>query len=155
LLGNPAGFERYPLWVVRLVNDCPDIPSPPWNEWAFWQYSFTGTVAGIAGDVDRDRWNGTVDDLKRFASIKKPPANGNGNDALSILDWPDGHSEVFAVTPAGDLMHSANGVGDDNWSMPAALDGNATCGFASSFWGAHWLYPELFSPLKNGSTGHL
>jgi uncharacterized protein (TIGR03382 family) len=51
---------------------CPDIAAP-WTTWAFWQYTSTGTVNGISGGVDVDRWNGTMAELQGFL--------GNGNAA--------------------------------------------------------------------------
>lgn len=154
-LGSPNGFAKYHLWIAHWGVNCPNIPNPPWPSWKFWQYTDAGSVAGIAGNVDRDRFNGSLADLKQFVSTAKPIAHGNGNEAMSIVDWPDGHTELFAVTPGGNLMHSYNGKGNDMWSAPAALDGSAKCGFASSFWGGSWLYPEVFAPLGNNATGHL
>jgi uncharacterized protein (TIGR03382 family) len=41
---------------------CPDIAAP-WTTWAFWQYSSSGAINGIAGNVDVDRFNGTKAEL--------------------------------------------------------------------------------------------
>ena len=52
------GFGDYPLWIAAYS---PDPPAPPagWTAWTFWQYSDTGTVSGVDGQVDRDRYQGT------------------------------------------------------------------------------------------------
>ncbi|MCE9576917.1 MAG: hypothetical protein K8W52_27470 [Deltaproteobacteria bacterium] len=55
------------LWVAQYTSLCPDIPAP-WTRWTFWQYSESGTVAGIPGAVDMDRFNGSLADLRAFAS---------------------------------------------------------------------------------------
>ena len=42
-------------------------PSPPAAGvpgWTFWQYTSSGTVAGMSGSVDLDRYNGT--DLRPY-----------------------------------------------------------------------------------------
>jgi GH25 family lysozyme M1 (1,4-beta-N-acetylmuramidase) len=54
------------LWVAQYTSLCPDIPAP-WSKWTFWQYSESGRVPGIPGDVDMDRFNGSLDDLRAFA----------------------------------------------------------------------------------------
>ena len=39
----------------------PAVPAGGWggNGWTFWQHSSTGTVPGISGAVDLDRFNGS------------------------------------------------------------------------------------------------
>lgn len=68
LLGGPAGFGPYPLWVANWNVRCPNIPDPPWTRWTFWQSSATGTVAGFSDPVDVDRFNGTSADLMAFVT---------------------------------------------------------------------------------------
>lgn len=56
-------YSSYPLWIAHYTSAaCPNIPDA-WGRWAFWQYSSTGRVDGIAGDVDMNRFNGTASDL--------------------------------------------------------------------------------------------
>ena len=40
-------------------RDVSDLPSP-WTTWTFWQYSATGTVPGISGAMDLDRFDGDL-----------------------------------------------------------------------------------------------
>ena len=61
-----ADFAGDPLWIAAYGPPCPDTPSP-WDDWAMWQYSSTGSVPGIAGDVDLDVFNGTMADLEMLA----------------------------------------------------------------------------------------
>jgi lysozyme len=54
-----AGFGAYPLWVAEYTSaPAPKVPTG-WTTWTFWQYSQSGTVSGIGGAVDMDRFNGT------------------------------------------------------------------------------------------------
>jgi GH25 family lysozyme M1 (1,4-beta-N-acetylmuramidase) len=62
-----------PLFHAQYTSAaCPDIAAP-WTTWHFWQYTSSGTVNGISGSVDIDRWNGTMAQLQAFL--------GNGNAA--------------------------------------------------------------------------
>jgi lysozyme len=61
-IGNPD-FSSYPLWVVDLSSTSkPRLPKH-WATYVIWQYTFTGSVSGISGDVDRDRFRGGLSDL--------------------------------------------------------------------------------------------
>jgi len=42
---------------------CPTLP-PAWGRLRFWQYSSTGKVSGISGNVDLDIYNGTLAELR-------------------------------------------------------------------------------------------
>lgn len=64
--GNKA-FARYPLWIANYGAKAPTVPSA-WKKWTFWQYSESGIVNGIHGNVDMDLFNGTLDQLKALAS---------------------------------------------------------------------------------------
>jgi MYXO-CTERM domain-containing protein len=61
-----------PLWHAQYTTaTCPTI-ADPWTTWAFWQYTDTGTIAGIPGaaaNTDVDRWNG---DLASFTAFLGP-----------------------------------------------------------------------------------
>ena len=57
-------FSTYPLWIAEYGVDQPKMPEG-WTQWHFWQYSDSGQVNGVAGNVDLDVFNGTVEELKR------------------------------------------------------------------------------------------
>jgi hypothetical protein len=42
------------------------VPSA-FSSWKLWQYSATGIVAGINGQADRSRFNGSLSDLLAYA----------------------------------------------------------------------------------------
>jgi GH25 family lysozyme M1 (1,4-beta-N-acetylmuramidase) len=60
-------MTRNPLWEAQWGSACPDTPSP-WKAWTFWQYTATGKVDGITGDMDLDRFNGDRAALVAFAN---------------------------------------------------------------------------------------
>jgi hypothetical protein len=92
-VGGPASFANSALWIAQYTMLCPDLPSP-WNTWAFWQHSNTGKVPGISGDIDLDRFNGTIDELRAFAGGGGGGGGGGGSttctSATMGADLPEG-----------------------------------------------------------------
>lgn len=66
-LTGAADVTTSPLWVAQYTTaPCPNIPLP-WTRWLFWQYTATGSVAGIPGaTLDRNWFNGTLDQLRSY-----------------------------------------------------------------------------------------
>lgn len=61
-VGSTA-FSDYHLWIPHYTTAaCPRLPAA-WADWKFWQYSSSGSVNGIAGNVDVNRFAGTEEDL--------------------------------------------------------------------------------------------
>lgn len=60
-------FNSLPLWHAQYCNCCPTIAAP-WNHWTFWQYTSSGKVGGIAGNVDLDKYNGTLGQMQAWIS---------------------------------------------------------------------------------------
>ena len=63
-MANTDWFARngYQLWVAHWTTASqPSVPASNWAGlgWQLWQYSSTGSVPGISGAVDLDRFNGT------------------------------------------------------------------------------------------------
>jgi len=57
--GGAANFRQLPLWVPDYTSKSSPVLPAGWVNWAFWQYSSTGTVSGIqsAGSTDLDQLN--------------------------------------------------------------------------------------------------
>ena len=57
--GGSSNFRQLPLWVPDVSSPSSPILPAGWTNWAFWQYSSTGTVSGIqaAGNTDLDQLN--------------------------------------------------------------------------------------------------
>jgi GH25 family lysozyme M1 (1,4-beta-N-acetylmuramidase) len=57
--GNTTEFAKakYPLWVAEWGVSRPSVPADNWASrgWSVWQYTSSGTVAGISGRVDMNR----------------------------------------------------------------------------------------------------
>jgi len=84
--------KAHDLWVAHYTNpDNPNAPLVPgiWNgDWRFWQYSGSGTIPGIAGQVDLNVFNGTADDLANYAasSPQQPPPPAGEHVHQDLLD---------------------------------------------------------------------
>jgi lysozyme len=102
-----ADFTTSPLWHAHwTTGPCPTI-APPWLDWAFWQYTSTGAVAGITGNVDVNRWNGTRAQLDDFAAgIERPcgtiaPEGGEVDDGDACFTGGGQPQYLRRVTDAG------------------------------------------------------
>jgi GH25 family lysozyme M1 (1,4-beta-N-acetylmuramidase) len=60
-------WSTSPLWVARWSSTVGALP-PGAPFWTFWQYTSTGSVSGIAGNVDRNHFNGARDRLIALAN---------------------------------------------------------------------------------------
>jgi GH25 family lysozyme M1 (1,4-beta-N-acetylmuramidase) len=82
---GPHGLENgalgsYPLWWAAYTS-APEPPPVPqgWEKLTFWQYTSAGRVPGVPGDVDLNRFFGTLADLRALgkpatAETPAPPA---------------------------------------------------------------------------------
>ncbi len=62
-LGADARLAPYPLWLAQYRKNAPNVPKP-YSTWTFWQFTETGKIDGITGNVDLNYFNGTVEQLK-------------------------------------------------------------------------------------------
>jgi lysozyme len=72
--GPPSWAKDYPLWLAQYPNQytpglTPFLPKG-WFSWAFWQYTDKGVVNGINAAVDLNLFNGTLEELYKFAGAK-------------------------------------------------------------------------------------
>jgi hypothetical protein len=69
------------LWLAHWTIGSPTVPAGDWAGfgWTFWQYTSNGSVPGIVGRVDLDRFSGgsltdvLVTPTEGIAAIPKPP----------------------------------------------------------------------------------
>jgi RHS repeat-associated protein len=134
-----SSVADHDLWIARwstaFGTPTADTSSPPagvWDgngrTWDFWQYSTTGTLAGISGSVNLDVFPGDTTALQAIMGIPASPLNANitiaatsastvsagqtysisrtisGPDASQVTAWTvvwgDGIIETFPVTQA-------------------------------------------------------
>jgi GH25 family lysozyme M1 (1,4-beta-N-acetylmuramidase) len=101
--GLGAAFASYPLWTAHWTGAaCPYVPNA-WSAWTIWQYSATGSVAGIAGNVDLDRFAGDLGALAAFAGGSTGGPDDHGGTlatatAVAPNTWTSG-----TIGAAGDV----------------------------------------------------
>ena len=83
-LGNPTQFSNYPLWIANFGTRTPALPNA-WRSWAFHQYSESGQLQGIQGNVDLNQFNGTLDDLQKLLKGRVPLRVGSRGQVVLEL----------------------------------------------------------------------
>ena len=98
-VANSTAFRDHPLWLAQYTSAaCPDLPNA-WSAWKFWQYSDRGSIAGISGGVDVNRFNGSLADLQAFVAQS---AGASAYQAIEVY-WAreaDGTYQLRALAPA-------------------------------------------------------
>jgi GH25 family lysozyme M1 (1,4-beta-N-acetylmuramidase) len=72
--GSSTAFGSDPMWVAAYGFQTPPMPAG-WPSWAFWQYTSSGTVAGVdsAGTTDLDLFSSTEIGLINPGSLASRP----------------------------------------------------------------------------------
>ncbi len=88
-----ANLSSHPLWVAHYGTQCPLVPGA-WSRWTFHQFTSSGRVAGIGGNVDTNHFNGTLAQLKStFAGAGLPRACVSGHYRGAFCDDEGGSAE--------------------------------------------------------------
>jgi lysozyme len=122
-----AGYKT--LWVAHWGVAAPTVPANNWGGkgWTFWQYTSSGTVPGISGRVDLDRYNGTDLALQAYSIFSLAPAtttavvkqgqssattlrilrtNFSAPVQLDVSGLPAGVTATFNANPSSDATAS-------------------------------------------------
>ena len=73
------------LWLASWGSVFPE-PVVPWDIVAFWQYTDSGTVPGIDGGVDCNRFNGPVEAIRAYG---KPESTPLPSELVYVLGFAD------------------------------------------------------------------
>ncbi len=120
-------IDQYPLWFAKqTVTNIYDNAIPPTTSgvnpdigiwagkgWKFWQWSGTGSVSGIGGNVDRNVFDGTLLELAQQFSPNYSNGDYNNNgvvDAADYVTWRNtfGMTVNAGVDADGDLSGSVD-----------------------------------------------
>ena len=110
--GGVANFRQVPVWVPDYSSGSSPTLPPGWANWAFWQYTSSGTVSGIQtpGNTDLDQLNPA-----RISLLDPGHQSGTVGTGVDVQFAPAdpvrGQTLSFSVTglPAG-LQISATGL---------------------------------------------
>ena len=124
------------LWVAHWSTSSPTVPGNTWggHGWTFWQYSNCGSVAGIVGCVDLDRYNGSALTGLAFNYQPLPP--------IAPPTAPPNAPPILAgVVPAT----VAAGGGDLTITIQGA---NFAAGISVAYWNGTPLATTVVSPAQ-------
>lgn len=123
-VGDP-NMSTSPLWHAQYTSaSCPTI-APAWADWTFWQYTSSGTIAGISGGVDTNRFNGTFDQLK--ATLLPDTGPAPTCDAVAAEGGiVDDSSACFEAGGPLAYIRVANAAGEDGELRWTHTTDNAT-----------------------------
>jgi lysozyme len=136
--GPPAWAKDYPLWLAwypdQYAAGMPPLMPLGWFKWTFWQYSKKGAVNGINEKVDMDVFNGTLEELYKFAGAQAP-AQTPASHTVAAGDSFESIANKYGVT-VRELV-SANPkllkTGDKlTIPVPVAIPGESGGGTAST-----------------------
>jgi GH25 family lysozyme M1 (1,4-beta-N-acetylmuramidase) len=122
-LGNSTAFHHYPLWIAHYTTGSPRVPGG-WPQWTFWQYTSSGTVSGIAGKVDMNKFSGTSAQLAALA-LKD---GGSSAPVPPGPTLPAGAATTLTMAPDASSTSTINAPVDfegDLWLAPTTTTGTA------------------------------
>jgi GH25 family lysozyme M1 (1,4-beta-N-acetylmuramidase) len=99
VLGGAPELAKYQLWLAN-YNLNPSVPAP-WTDWTFWQYTQTGTVDGVNGNVDLDLFNGPLERLNAFVVRPQPTGALTRNAPLERT-----HIVIANADPIASIAHA-------------------------------------------------
>lgn len=70
--GDVSALERTSLWAARYSSEEPDIATQIWPVYTAWQYSQSGTIPGISGNVDCNMFNGSKANMLKWFGPARP-----------------------------------------------------------------------------------
>jgi lysozyme len=128
-------FSDHPLWIAHYTTGCPNLPTV-WNNWAMWQYSSTGSVAGISGNVDLNFFNGSMADLHDLA--------GDGYRGRVVsLEYP----EALDLGASGTVTLVIENLGARGWGAGTKLGTSMPRDRESLFAADDWESATRIGPL--------
>jgi lysozyme len=140
-----ADFSAYPLWIPAYGVECPNLPDGYWSDWQFFQYTDQGSVPGVSGNVDRDVFNGSLDDLLTFA-------NGAPKYAAKFVSQSFPYASQGGVQiPAGgklDVTIELQNVGTATWDGGTRLGTTEPRDRPSVFAGPEWPGPNRYAQVE-------
>ena len=122
-----AVASSHDLWLAWWKNSTSNPPvtsdTPQWNPWNFWQWTATGSVNGINGNVDRDVFDGTLQQLEQLLIGTGP---GNPGDVVSITDFESGEGYFKWATQFSGSNQGINAGSTAERVTTEAYEGNGS-----------------------------
>lgn len=146
-------FLDYPLWIPNYSLDCPDLASGYWPSWHFFQYTSTGSVNGVSGNVDRNLFNGSLQDLFAFAS--GGPKYAAKFVSQSFPYASQGPLTIFAgesATVTLEMQNTGTEPWDENTRLATTEPRDRESPFAGPEWPGKNRYAQVEGVVMPGET---
>jgi lysozyme len=133
-VGGSDAFVDHPLWIPNYSASCPNLPNGGWTDWTFFQYTDSGSVPGISGNVDLDFFNGSYEELLAFA--------GGGYAAEFVSQSFPYAADAPLVLEAGETFEvhiELRNAGGKPWNDSTMLATTEPRDRASAFFGPDWI----------------
>ncbi len=139
-----AELADHPLWIAHYTQNCPNLPTA-WSNWAIWQYSSTGKITGISGNVDTNRFNGSALALQDLA------ANGYRASVVSI-DYPSKMAAGQSATVELVLKNEGARSWDPSTKLGTTEPRDRVSEFAAASWDGDNRPVAVVESVANGET---
>ena len=160
---DSQAFHAYPLWIANWTAT-PSVPGG-WPHWTMHQYSASGRVAGISGDVDLDVFNGTATQLHAFAHPgTHPTAVTTGSTAYRGSPWAiSGHLVSDRGAPlTGTTVRLYRSVAGGPWTVIGSTRTTSVKGYyrfvlkptAAASYRVRYSGGTAFAPSWSGVRSH-
>lgn len=63
-------LSEFPLWIAHYGSETP-LTNDTWKDWTFFQYTSSGSIPGIIGNVDLNEYNGSVTEMFGYKMTPK------------------------------------------------------------------------------------
>ena len=137
-------FASFPLVIAAYVKpNCPNTPNA-WSKWAMWQYSSSGSVPGISGNVDMDEFNGTMADLKKLAGMDADWGAQYVSQSFPLATTP----MVMTVNESVKANMVLKNIGKKPWTTATKLATTEPRDRKSVFVAPAWLSPSRLAAVK-------
>ncbi len=146
-------FLDYPLWIPNYSLDCPNLADGYWPTWTFFQYTDTGSVDGVAGNVDRNQFNGSLEELLAFAN--GGPTYGAKFVSQSFPYASEGPLTLFAgesVEVSLELQNTGSEPWDENTRLATTEPRDRESVFAGPEWPGKNRYAQVEGVVMPGET---
>ena len=128
-LGNSTAFTRYPLWIAHYGVSTPRVPGG-WPTWTFWQRTSSGTVSGISGNVDMNRFNGTSAQLAALANT----TGGSTAPVPPGVTVPTGDPTAVSISASSTATTAINGPVTFAGDLRRTADSSCVGAYSSTQW---------------------
>jgi lysozyme len=157
-LAGAASFGELGLWVSGYTSGCVTVPSG-WGDWRFWQYS-DGTCTGCpvrgtdvpgvesSPSVDRNRFAGTLADLRAFAS---GGADYGGAFVAQSFPYASVGTVQIRAGESADAWLEMRNTGSLAWDTSTFLGTTTPRDRADAFAAPDWVGPNRLAHVETGT----